>query len=177
MVAGQRTTFGSPSLRDNVASAHDPMIERLIDAGAIIHARTTVSEFCVSGVCVSPMWGTTRNPWNLQYSPGGSSGGSAAALASGMTTLATGTDMGGSIRVPASACGQRVAPHANQVALSGGGSEADHGLKIGVLPAQVVVAGEEVLPARRTSTPAIHRQSCVRLGQPTGPNVGRVGAR
>ena len=104
-VAGQRTTFGSPSLRDNVASTHDPIIERLIDAGAIIHARTTVSEFCVSGVCVSPMWGTTRNPWNLEYSPGGSSGGSAAALAAGLTTLATGTDMGGSIRVPASACG------------------------------------------------------------------------
>ena len=105
MVAGQRTTFGSPSLKDNVALAHDPIIERLIDAGAIIHARTTVSEFCVSGVCTSPMWGTTRNPWNLEYSPGGSSGGSAAALAAGLTTLATGTDMGGSIRVPASACG------------------------------------------------------------------------
>jgi amidase len=81
------------------------MIERLRAAGAIIHARTTVSEFCVSGVCTSPMWGTTRNPWHLDFSPGGSSGGSAAALAAGMTTLATGTDMGGSIRVPASACG------------------------------------------------------------------------
>ncbi|CAN5555670.1 amidase family protein [soil metagenome] len=104
-VAGQRTTYGSPAFKDNVAARHDPMIERLLEAGAIIHARTTTSEFCVSGVCVSPMWGTTRNPWNLKYSPGGSSGGSAAALAAGMTTLATGTDMGGSIRVPASACG------------------------------------------------------------------------
>lgn len=104
-VAGQRTTFGSPALKDNFACRHDPMIERLLNAGAIIHARTTTSEFCVSGVCVSPMWGTTRNPWNHEYSPGGSSGGSAAALAAGMTTLATGTDMGGSIRVPASACG------------------------------------------------------------------------
>ena len=81
------------------------MIERLLEAGAIIHARTTTSEFCISGVCVSSMWGTTRNPWNPDYSPGGSSGGSAAALAAGMTTLATGTDVGGSIRVPASACG------------------------------------------------------------------------
>ena len=104
-VAGQRTTFGSPYFRDNRASADDPMIERLRAAGAIIHARTTVSEFCVSGVCTSPMWGTTRSPWHRDYSPGGSSGGSAAALAAGMTTLATGTDMGGSIRVPASACG------------------------------------------------------------------------
>jgi len=104
-VAGQRTTFGSPSLKDNIISTDDPTIERLRAAGAVIHARTTVSEFCISGVCSSPMWGTTRNPWNLDFSPGGSSGGSAAALAAGMTTLATGTDMGGSIRVPASACG------------------------------------------------------------------------
>jgi Asp-tRNA(Asn)/Glu-tRNA(Gln) amidotransferase A subunit family amidase len=104
-VAGQRTTYGSPVYRANIAQYSDPMIERLLAAGAIIHSRTTVSEFCVSGVCTSPMWGTTRNPWNALYSPGGSSGGSAAALAAGMTLLATGTDMGGSIRVPASACG------------------------------------------------------------------------
>jgi amidase len=104
-VAGQRTTFGSPAYRANIADHSDPMIERLLAAGAIMHARTTVSEFCISGVCTSPMWGTTCNPWNFAYSPGGSSGGSAAALAAGMTLLATGTDMGGSIRVPASACG------------------------------------------------------------------------
>ena len=104
-VAGQRTTFGSPVFRENVASRSDPMIERLLLAGAIVHARTTTSEFCVSGVCRSAMWGTTLNPWNIAYGPGGSSGGSGAALAAGLTTLATGTDMGGSIRVPASACG------------------------------------------------------------------------
>ena len=104
-VAGQRTTYGSPVHGSNYARTSDPMIERLLAAGAIIHARTTVSEFCMSGVCASPMWGTTRNPWNLAFSAGGSSGGSAAALAAGMAVLATGTDMGGSIRVPASACG------------------------------------------------------------------------
>jgi len=104
-VAGQRTTYGSPLYRDHVAQASDPMIGRLQNAGAIIHGRTTVSEFCISGVCFSSMWGRTLNPWNSDYSPGGSSGGSAAALAAGMTLLATGTDMGGSIRVPASACG------------------------------------------------------------------------
>ena len=104
-VAGQRTTYGSPAHAGNYAQTSDPMIERLLAAGAIIHARTTVSEFCLSGVCASPMWGTTRNPWNLAYSPGGSSGGSGAAIAAGMAVLATGTDMGGSIRVPASACG------------------------------------------------------------------------
>jgi Asp-tRNA(Asn)/Glu-tRNA(Gln) amidotransferase A subunit family amidase len=104
-VQGQRTTFGSPAYRDNIAETSDPMIERLIEAGAIVHARTTVSEFCYSGICRSQLWGTTRNPWNREYNPGGSSGGSAAALAAGMTPIATGTDMGGSIRIPASACG------------------------------------------------------------------------
>jgi Asp-tRNA(Asn)/Glu-tRNA(Gln) amidotransferase A subunit family amidase len=62
-VAGQRTTFGSPVYRDNTADRSDPLIERLLAAGAIVHARTTVSEFCISGVCTSPMWGTTCNPW------------------------------------------------------------------------------------------------------------------
>ena len=104
-VAGQRTTYGSPAHSGNYARTSDPMIDRLLAAGAIIHARTTVSEFCLSGVCASSMWGTTRNPWNLAFSPGGSSGGSGAAVAAGMAVLATGTDMGGSIRVPASACG------------------------------------------------------------------------
>lgn len=104
-IAGQRTTFGSPIFRENIATHSDPMIERLVSAGAIVHARTTTSELCVSGVCRSPMWGITLNPWNSAYGPGGSSGGSGAALAAGLTTLATGTDMGGSIRVPASACG------------------------------------------------------------------------
>lgn len=104
-IAGRRTTFGSLIYKDNVETANDPMIERLVNAGAIIHARTTTSELCVSGICRSPMWGVTRNPWNLSYGPGGSSGGSGAALAAGTATLATGTDMGGSIRVPASACG------------------------------------------------------------------------
>jgi amidase len=104
-VAGQRTTFGSPIFRDNVETVSDPMIERLASAGAIIHARTTTSELCVSGICASPMWGRTTNPWNLAYGSGGSSGGSGAALAAGLTVAATGTDMGGSIRVPAAACG------------------------------------------------------------------------
>lgn len=104
-LAGTRTTFGSPIYKDNMETVTDPMIERLVRAGGIIHARTTTSELCVSGICRSPMWGVTYNPWNLSYGPGGSSGGSGAALAAGITTLATGTDMGGSIRVPASSCG------------------------------------------------------------------------
>jgi amidase len=104
-IAGKRTTFGSLLYMDNIEAESDPMIERLQAAGAIIHGRSTTSELCVSGICRSPVWGNTRNPWNMEYGPGGSSGGAGAALAAGMTILATGTDMGGSIRVPASACG------------------------------------------------------------------------
>jgi amidase len=104
-ISGRRTTYGSLIFKDNVDDRSDPMIERLEEAGAIIHVRTTTPEFCLSGACHSRMWGITRNPFNRDYGPGGSSGGSAAALAAGAAPLATGTDIGGSIRIPAAACG------------------------------------------------------------------------
>jgi amidase len=104
-VKGKRTTQGSLIFKDWVDDHSDPMIERLEKAGAIILARTTTPEFCLSGVTHSRIWGVTRNPWNPDWGPGGSSGGSGAALAAGIATLATGTDIGGSIRIPASACG------------------------------------------------------------------------
>lgn len=104
-IAGKRTTQGSLILKDHIDTVSDPMIEKLQEAGAILHARTTTPEFCLSGTCNSRIWGVTRNPFNLDFGPGGSSGGSAAALAAGMTPIATGTDIGGSIRIPASCCG------------------------------------------------------------------------
>jgi len=104
-IAGKRTTHGSLTLADNIDTVTDPMIERLIGAGAIVHARSTTPEFCLSSVCQSRLWGKTVNPFNPAFGPGGSSGGSASALAIGTTTLATGTDIGGSIRIPASCCG------------------------------------------------------------------------
>jgi amidase len=99
------TTFGSRIYRDYRPDYSAPTVQRLVDAGAIIHCRTTTPEFAHTGVTASPLWGLTRNPWNLEYTPGGSSGGAGAALAGGMTTLADGTDGGGSIRIPASATG------------------------------------------------------------------------
>jgi Asp-tRNA(Asn)/Glu-tRNA(Gln) amidotransferase A subunit family amidase len=104
-IAGQRNTLGSLPLRDEVAAVTAPFVQRIIDAGGIVHARTTTPEFCCAPVTWTKLWGVTRNPWNLAYSPGGSSGGSAAALAAGTTTLATGSDIGGSIRIPSSFCG------------------------------------------------------------------------
>lgn len=80
-------------------------MQRIIDAGGIVHARTTTPEFSCAPATWTKLWGVTRNPWNTAFSPGGSSGGSGASLAAGTTTLATGSDIGGSIRIPASFCG------------------------------------------------------------------------
>jgi Asp-tRNA(Asn)/Glu-tRNA(Gln) amidotransferase A subunit family amidase len=104
-IAGQRNTLGSLPLRDVVADHTAVFVQRIIDAGGIVHARTTTPEFSCAPVTWTKLWGVTRNPWNTAYSPGGSSGGSAASLAAGSTTLATGSDIGGSIRIPASFCG------------------------------------------------------------------------
>ena len=104
-IRGKRTTAGSLFKRDHVDDHTDPSVERLIEAGAIVHARTTCPEFCWPWVCYSRLHGVTRNPWNPKYTPGSSSGGSAAALAAGTTVLATGTDSGGSIRMPSAMCG------------------------------------------------------------------------
>jgi aspartyl-tRNA(Asn)/glutamyl-tRNA(Gln) amidotransferase subunit A len=104
-VAGQPCTAGSLIFKDEVPDVTAASVQRVIDAGAIIHARSATPEFCCAAVTESRLWGITRNPWNPRYSPGGSSGGSGAALAAGMATLATGSDIGGSIRIPAAFCG------------------------------------------------------------------------
>ena len=104
-LAGKRRTSASLVYRDRVDDESDVIVQRLLDAGAIAQAKTTTPEFCLLGSCHSRLWGITRNPWNLDITPGGSSGGSGAALAAGTTTLATGTDIGGSIRIPAAMCG------------------------------------------------------------------------
>ncbi|WP_433360556.1 amidase [Streptosporangium sp. CA-115845] len=104
-IAGRLATDGSLAYADQVAEVTHPVIERVLAAGGIVHARTTTPEFCCAGFTHSRLWGITRNPWNLDYSPGGSSGGAGAALASGTATLATGSDIGGSIRLPAANTG------------------------------------------------------------------------
>jgi len=104
-VKGKRTTHGSVLHADNIADATSPVVERLVAAGAIILAKTTTPEFCSAGVTYSKLFGVTGTPWDRNYTSGGSSGGSAAALGAGMVTLATGSDIAGSIRVPAACCG------------------------------------------------------------------------
>ena len=105
VMTGRSWSQGSLALVDEIGRHDHPIIERIQAAGGIIHIRTTTPEFCCAPYCHSRHWGITRNPWNTEYSPGGSSGGSGVALAAGYAPLATGSDIGGSIRIPASLSG------------------------------------------------------------------------
>jgi Asp-tRNA(Asn)/Glu-tRNA(Gln) amidotransferase A subunit family amidase len=102
---GKRTTRGSKAFENWVPDENALIVDRLCGAGAIMVGKTTTPEFAYSSFTKSPLWGITRNPWNREMTPGGSSGGSAAAVASGCVPMAEGTDMGGSVRIPASLCG------------------------------------------------------------------------
>src|SRR6201997_3072474 len=106
LTRGWPRLLGSRTIDPNQAWEEDaPVPTRLRAEGAVFFGKTTTPEFGWKGVTDSPLSGTTRNPWNLERTPGGSSGGSAAALAAGICPLAVGTDAGGSIRIPASFSG------------------------------------------------------------------------
>src|SRR5207253_1538509 len=102
---GVRTTFGTPIYKDNVPTEDAPMVARLKAAGAVMIGKTNTPTFGWIGATHNLLIGATRNPWNLERTPGGSSGGAAAAVAAGLAPLAVGTDGGGSIRIPASFSG------------------------------------------------------------------------
>ncbi|MFI7634649.1 amidase [Nonomuraea sp. NPDC049400] len=102
--AGIRTTYGSPLFADNVPTRDEVIVQRLRAAGAITMGKTNTPEFGTGSHTVNEVFGATRNPYDLSRSAGGSSGGAAVALATGMVPLADGSDMGGSLRNPASFC-------------------------------------------------------------------------
>jgi len=102
---GLRTTGGSRLFADAVPDEDAVAVARLRSAGGVIVGKTNTSEFGHKAVTENPLFGVTRNPWNLELTPGGSSGGAAAAVASGQGPLALATDGGGSIRIPAAFCG------------------------------------------------------------------------
>jgi amidase len=104
-LAGWATVNGCAALRDNIAPASSPCAQNWIDAGAIVVGRSNTPEFCCRWETNNEVFGATRNPWDPARTPGGSSGGAAAALAAGMTPLGHGNDLGGSLRHPAQACG------------------------------------------------------------------------
>lgn len=103
-VAGVRTTYGSPIFKDNVPTKSDIMVERLEANGAIVLGMTNTPEFGAGANTFNEVHGETYNPWNVKLNAGGSSGGSAVALATGEVWLATGSDLGGSLRTPAAFC-------------------------------------------------------------------------
>ncbi len=102
---GIRTTRGSRIFQDDVPEQDDILVERIRAAGAIILGKTNTPEFGHRGTTENLLGDACRNPWNLELTAGGSSGGAAAALAAGLGPLATGSDGGGSIRIPAAFCG------------------------------------------------------------------------
>jgi Asp-tRNA(Asn)/Glu-tRNA(Gln) amidotransferase A subunit family amidase len=103
---GHPTRKGSLALADAApATANGVVPQRLLDAGAVVVGKSTLPEFAIEGYTANLLTGVTRNPWNPELSPGGSSGGSAAAVVAGLVGVATATDGGGSIRIPASFCG------------------------------------------------------------------------
>ena len=104
-VAGLRTTFGSPLYSDYVPTEDAVVVDRLRKAGAVILGKTNCPEFAAGGNTFNDVFGRTRNPWDVSRSAGGSTGGGAAGLVTGMIALAEGTDLGGSLRIPASFCG------------------------------------------------------------------------
>lgn len=103
--AGLRTTAGAPELAEHVPGQDAALVARLRAAGAVIFGKTNTPVYAADVQTYNPVFGVTRNPWDLARSPGGSSGGSAVAVAAGFTGVGIGSDIGGSIRTPAHCCG------------------------------------------------------------------------
>lgn len=102
---GWATVNGCAALKDNVASVSSPCVQNWLDAGVVVLGRTNTPEFSCRWETTNDLYGATVNPWNAALTPGGSSGGAAASVAAGINPLSTGTDLGGSLRQPAQACG------------------------------------------------------------------------
>lgn len=104
-IVGEKMTEGSKALQSYLAEADSEYVKQVRKTGAVFIGQTNVPEFALMGITEPSFYGPTRNPWNLNYTPGGSSGGSAAAVASGMVPIAGANDGGGSIRIPGAYCG------------------------------------------------------------------------
>jgi len=135
-IAGLPTTWGIPDFRDNIATTDADSVRRLKSAGAVFFGKTNVPLNLGDFQSFNEIYGTTNNPWDLTRTPGGSSGGSSAALAAGLTALEAGSDIGGSIRNPAHFCG--IYGHKPTWGVV---SDEGHSLPGGYAPADIAVVG------------------------------------
>jgi amidase len=128
---GWATVNGCAALRNNIALANSACVQNWLDAGAVVIGRTNTPEFCCRWETSNEVFGPTRNPWNSALTPGGSSGGAAASLAAGVTPLAHGNDLGGSLRQPAQACGiASIRPSLGRVPGFNPTDPAEHGIGV-----------------------------------------------
>ncbi len=142
-VRGEATTNGMRSLRDCIAPDHSPVVQNLLDAGAIIVGRTNTPELSMRLTTDNPLHGRTRNPWDPEASPGGSSGGGGAAAAAGFGPLHHGNDIGGSLRFPSFACGlATVKPTPGRVPAFNPSASAERGLLMQLSSVQGVMCRE-----------------------------------
>lgn len=129
--AGLPSSAGSRSLADTPAAEHATVVQRWIDAGLVIFGKTNLPEFGAKAISEPVLWGPARNPWNLDRTPGGSSGGSAAAVAAGIVPCAGANDGGGSTRIPAACCGLvGLKPGRGVTPMGPGHSESMHGAAV-----------------------------------------------
>jgi aspartyl-tRNA(Asn)/glutamyl-tRNA(Gln) amidotransferase subunit A len=166
---GVRTTSGSKLFADFVPASDAPIVEKLHRAGTVMLGKTGLHELAYGITSENPHFGVIRNPCDLQRSPGGSSGGSGAAVASGMVYMATGTDTGGSIRIPASFCGvvglKPTYGAVDRTGIQPLGFSLDH---IGPLAANVADAGlvYRVMAQSQADQPAPPGIHSIRIGLP-----------
>jgi fatty acid amide hydrolase len=169
-LAGTASTYGIPGRRDHRAENDEPHVARWRAAGAVIVAKTNVSQLLFSFECDNPLFGASRNPWDPERTPGGSTGGSAALIAAGAASASLGSDLGGSCRVPAAFCGiAGLKPTAGRMPDLGRGS-----LRIGqqAIPSQVGVLARS---ARDLALGLeVANASPVPLGDPAGVDLARL---
>ena len=142
-VSGLSNNNGVPAFRDMVSSENSPVVQNLLNAGALILGRTNTPEFSMRGTTDNPLYGLTRNPWNLAMSPGGSSGGAGAAAANGYGAIHHGNDIGGSLRFPATANGvTTVKPGQGRIAAYNPSAPAERGLLAQLMSVQGAICRE-----------------------------------
>ncbi|GAA1850318.1 amidase [Pseudonocardia ailaonensis] len=179
-VAGLRLTAGSRAFAGNIATSTAPAVARLLAADAVLVGKTNCPEFAFGGTCANDLFGTTGNPRFPDRSPGGSSGGEAAALAAGISSLGLGTDFGGSVRWPAQCTGiVALRPSVGRVPAAGqvpglGGSVAAEGT---AWPSPTSMQGrfQVVGPLARTVADLVLALDVLAPGRPAGDGPLRVG--